>query len=293
MKMYFELLRIKSWVKNGFLFLPLVFALKLLEQDQFISVVIAFFSFSFCSSFIYIINDVLDAKADALHPRKKNRPIPSGKISSRLALMIGVGCLAVSFGLVFSFAISVFFSYIILCYLFLNIAYVLVLKNIHLIELFVVAINFVLRVLAGCFVINVAPSNWILVVTFFLSLLLVLVKRRAELVVLGTNAAAHRKVLKYYSEGFLDKLILIAATITITAYILYSIDPKVTFLLKTNSLIYTSVFVVIGVFRFVQLSEGKEFDGEGDPTTLLFKDRFTQLILLAWLISLFLLLYVK
>ena len=293
MKIYFELLRIKSWVKNGFLFLPLVFALKLLEQDLFISVVIAFFSFSFCSSFIYIINDVLDAKADALHPRKKNRPIPSGKISSRLALMIGVGCLAVSFGLVFSFAISVFFSYIILCYLFLNIAYVLVLKNIHLIELFVVAINFVLRVLAGCFVINVAPSNWILVVTFFLSLLLVLVKRRAELVVLGTNAAAHRKVLKYYSEGFLDKLILIAATITITAYILYSIDPKVTFLLKTNSLIYTSVFVVIGVFRFVQLSEGKEFEGEGDPTTLLFKDRFTQLVLLAWLISLFLLLYVK
>ena len=293
MKMYFELLRIKSWVKNGFLFLPLVFALKLLEQDLFISVVIAFFSFSFCSSFIYIINDVLDAKADALHPRKKNRPIPSGKISSRLALMIGVGCLAISFGLVFSFAISVFFSYIILCYLFLNIAYVLVLKNIHLIELFVVAINFVLRVLAGCFVINVAPSNWILVVTFFLSLLLVLVKRRAELVVLGTNAAAHRKVLKYYSEGFLDKLILIAATITITAYILYSIDPKVTFLLKTNSLIYTSVFVVIGVFRFVQLSEGKEFEGEGDPTTLLFKDRFTQLVLLAWLISLFLLLYVK
>jgi len=293
MKMYFELLRIKSWVKNGFLFLPLVFALKLLEQDLFISVVIAFFSFSFCSSFIYIINDVLDAKADALHPRKKNRPIPSGKISSRLALMIGVGCLAVSFGLVFSFAISVFFSYVLLCYLFLNIAYVLVLKNIHLIELFVVAINFVLRVLAGCFVINVAPSNWILVVTFFLSLLLVLVKRRAELVVLGTNAAAHRKVLKYYSEGFLDKLILIAATITITAYILYSIDPKVTFLLKTNSLIYTSVFVVIGVFRFVQLSEGKEFEGEGDPTTLLFKDRFTQLVLLAWLISLFLLLYVK
>ena len=293
MKMYFELLRIKSWVKNGFLFLPLVFALKLLEQDLFISVVIAFFSFSFCSSFIYIINDVLDAKADALHPRKKNRPIPSGKISSRLALMIGVGCLALSFGLVFSFAISVFFSYVLLCYLFLNIAYVLVLKNIHLIELFVVAINFVLRVLAGCFVINVAPSNWILVVTFFLSLLLVLVKRRAELVVLGTNAAAHRKVLKYYSEGFLDKLILIAATITITAYILYSIDPKVTFLLKTNSLIYTSVFVVIGVFRFVQLSEGKEFEGEGDPTTLLFKDRFTQLVLLAWLISLFLLLYVK
>ena len=293
MKMYFELLRIKSWVKNGFLFLPLVFALKLLEQDLFISVVIAFFSFSFCSSFIYIINDVLDAKADALHPRKKNRPIPSGKISSRLALMIGVGCLAVSFGLVFSFAISVFFSYVLLCYLFLNVAYVLVLKNIHLIELFVVAINFVLRVLAGCFVINVAPSNWILVVTFFLSLLLVLVKRRAELVVLGTNAAAHRKVLKYYSEGFLDKLILIAATITITAYILYSIDPKVTFLLKTNSLIYTSVFVVIGVFRFVQLSEGKEFEGEGDPTTLLFKDRFTQLVILAWLISLFLLLYVK
>ena len=293
MKMYFDLLRIKSWVKNGFLFLPLVFALKLLEQDQFISVVIAFFSFSFCSSFIYIINDVLDAKADALHPRKKNRPIPAGKISSRLALMIGVGCLAASFGLAFSFAISVVFSYVLLCYLFLNIAYVLVLKNIHLIELFVVAINFVLRVLAGCFVINVAPSNWILVVTFFLSLLLVLVKRRAELVVLGTNAAAHRKVLKFYSEGFLDKLILIAATITITAYILYSIDPKVTFLLKTNSLIYTSVFVVIGVFRFVQLSEGKEFEGEGDPTTLLFKDRFTQLVLLAWLISLLFLLYVK
>lgn len=293
MKMYFELIRIKSWVKNGFLFLPLVFALKLLQQDLFLSVVIAFFSFSLCSSFIYIINDVFDAQADALHPRKKFRPIPSGKITPGLALLFGGGCLLLSFGLALGYAIDVSFIYVILCYLFLNIAYVLVLKNIHLIELFVVAINFVLRVLAGCFVIHVAPSNWILVVTFFLSLLLVLVKRRAELVVLGTNAAAHRKVLKYYSEGFLDKLILIAATITITAYILYSIDPKVTFLLKTNSLIYTSVFVVIGVFRFVQLSEGKEFDGEGDPTTLLFKDRFTQINIIAWLICLLFLLYVK
>ena len=292
MKSLIDLLRIKSWIKNGFLFLPLVFAMKLLSFDLFSKTILAFISFSFACSFIYILNDVFDAEKDKIHPRKKNRPIPSGVVSKSMALGIAILLLGISIGIFVFFNLNFQFLCITLLYVVLNVAYTLILKQINLIELFVVAVNFVLRVLAGCFVIDVMPSHWILVVTFFLSLMLILVKRKSELLILKENAQGHRAVLKNYSLEFLDKLIYISATITVTSYILYSIDPLVIKSLHTDKLMYTSLFVIIGVFRFIQISEGKEYDGEGDPTTILYKDRFTQIIIACWLASVYLLLYV-
>lgn len=284
-----KLIRIKSWVKNGFLILPLIFSLNLFKEGLLLTEVIGFFSFSFCCSFIYILNDIVDIKADKLHPRKKLRPLPAEKISKKNALIIGLVLL--STGLFFSFNLTTNFFIVVSAYVLLNICYSLLLKKINILEFLVVAINFVLRVLAGCFLIKVDPSGWILVVTFFLALFLILTKRKSEIIQLGGQATEHREVLKHYTAAFLDKLILISGTITLCAYLLYSIDPEVIKAIESKNLIFTSVFVVVGLFRYIQLNSSSQYEGEGDPTTLLFKDPFTQLNILLWMGSIIAIIY--
>ena len=287
-----ELLRVKSWIKNGFIFLPLVFSLNLLHLDLVSRAAIAFIAFSLACSFIYVINDWVDTEKDKLHPRKKLRPIPSGKISKNKALIIALATLIGSLAFIISSKLPNSFVAILMVYVLLNLAYSFVLKRINIIEFFVVAVNFVFRVLAGCYVIAVSPTSWILVVSFFLALFLILIKRKSELVMLENGAQAHRAALANYSQELLDKFIFIVATITITAYLLYTMDVKVQAALHTDKILYSSIFVVLGIFRFIQLSQFKAFDGEGDPTTLLFKDRFTQINLILWMSSLIVILYV-
>jgi 4-hydroxybenzoate polyprenyltransferase len=292
MKTFTQLLRVKSWVKNGFILLPLFFSFKLTDLNSVLQALLGVVVFCLTSSSVYILNDCMDAASDALHPRKKHRPIASGKISKKLAVFIGVLCLACAFILSYVTGLPLGFMGIFSGYFLLNLAYSFGLKQVSLIELMVVAINFVLRVLAGCFVIGVTPSNWILVVTFFLSFLMVSVKRKSELQMLEKKAAEHRKVLASYSIPFLNMLVYISATVTITAYLLYSIDPKVIETLHTNRLIYSTLFVFLGVLRFIQISELKAYDGEGDPTTILYKDRFIQGTIAGWLVYLFVAIYV-
>ncbi len=292
MKALLELIRVKSWVKNGFIFLPLIFSLNLLHAVLVQQAAFAFLSFSLACSFIYVINDWVDADKDALHPRKKLRPLPAGSISKNTALLIAVLCLTGSISIAFIAQLPAAFGGILLVYIVLNLAYSFVLKQINIIEFFIVAVNFVFRVLAGCYVIAVNPTSWILVVSFFLALFLILIKRKSELVMLDNGAKNHRAVLAHYSQELLDKFLFIVATITITAYLLYTMDAKVQTALHTDKILYTSIFVVLGIFRFIQLSHFKAFDGEGDPTTLLFKDRFTQVNLLLWIVSLIVILYV-
>ncbi len=220
MKMYWELMRMKSWIKNGFLFLPLIFSLNLMHLDLVQRSALAFLVFSLACSFIYIMNDWVDADNDALHPRKKNRPIPSGKISKNQALSIALVTIGCAAGVFVIAQLPMAFGVITLLYVMLNLAYSFGLKTINIIEFFIVAINFVFRVLAGCYVIAVNPTSWILVVSFFLALFLILIKRKSELVVLKDQAKHHRAVLQHYSVELLDKFIFIVATITITAYLL-------------------------------------------------------------------------
>jgi 4-hydroxybenzoate polyprenyltransferase len=292
MRAVLELIRVKSWVKNGFIFLPLIFSLNLFHAELLEKSVLAFLAFSLACSFIYLINDIVDAEKDALHPRKKLRPIPSGKINRNQALLIAIICIIGSFSISLIAQLPNHFVLITTVYIALNLAYSFILKRVNIIEFFVVAVNFVFRVLAGCYVIAVNPTSWILVVSFFLALFLILIKRKSELVMLESGAKDHRAVLAHYTQELLDKFLFIVATITIMAYLLYSMDPKVQSALHTDKILYTSIFVVLGIFRFIQLSHFKAFDGEGDPTTLLFKDRFTQVNLLLWVGSLIVILYV-
>lgn len=292
MKIGWHLLRVKSWVKNGFLFLPAIFSLRLFQWDFMCSVLIGAFIFSLISSFVYINNDIKDAEKDSLHPRKKHRPIAAGLISKRQGFLISIVVLVVPFSILFLAKLPLTFLSIVLTYLILNMLYSFWLKTLPLLELFIVAINFVLRVLAGCAVIVVKPSHWILVVTFFLAFLMVVVKRKSEITQLQGNAGNHRAVLKSYSVGFLNTVTYIAATITITAYLLYSIDTDVVKALGTDLLMYSSLFVLMGVIRFIQISEQGLHEGEGDPTTLLFKDRFLQGTVCCWILYLIGIIYV-
>ena len=291
MRAVLELIRVKSWVKNGFIFLPLIFSLNLLHLELAARAGWAFIAFSLACSFIYVINDWVDAEKDALHPRKKLRPLPSGAISKSSALMIALVCMVGALAVIYFAQLPDAFTGILAVYVVLNLAYSFVLKQINIIEFFVVAVNFVFRVLAGCYVIAVNPTSWILVVSFFLALFLILIKRKSELMMLDNGAKNHRAVLAHYSQDLLDKFLFVVATITITAYLLYTMDAKVQAALHTDKILYTSIFVVLGIFRFIQLSHFKAFDGEGDPTTLLFKDRFTQINLILWMSSLIVILY--
>jgi decaprenyl-phosphate phosphoribosyltransferase len=292
MKIVGHLLRVKSWVKNGFLFLPAIFSLRLLQWDNISSILVGTLVFSLISSFVYIINDIKDAEEDILHPRKKNRPIASGQISKQQAFVIAIGLLILSFSVIFIAKLPLDFLAIVLTYLMLNLLYSFWLKTLPLIELFIVSINFVLRVLAGCAIIFVPPSHWILVITFFLAFLMVVVKRKSEITQLKGNAVKHRAALSAYSVGFLSTLTYIAATITLTAYLLYSIDPAVEKALGTDWIMYSSIFVLMGIIRLIQISDQGLHEGEGDPTTLLFKDRFLQGTICCWILYLMGIIYV-
>ena len=291
MKTYLQLLRAKSWVKNGFLFLPAVFSLKLLDEQLMLHLILGFLVFSLSSSFIYLHNDLKDAPQDALHPRKQNRPIASGKVSKNKAFLISSFVLVAALVLFYISALPLTFLWLVVSYLTVNLLYVFWLKNVALLELFVVAMNFVIRVLAGCAILAVTPSHWILVVTFFLSFLMVVVKRKAEILQLDARAKEHRSVLAAYSVSFLNTLVYIAATITITAYLLYSIDPKVMQNLGSEYLIYSSLFVFLGIIRLIQISEMQLHEGEGDPTTLLFKDPILLGTVITWMCYLIAIIY--
>lgn len=291
MNIIIPLLRMKSWVKNGFLLLPSVFALRLLDLENMLQLIWGVLVFCFVSSFIYINNDIQDAAKDALHPRKKYRPIASGKITPWYAFLVSLALLIAGTIIFLWAALPLPFLYIVLGYAVLNLLYIFWLKNVALLELFIVAINFVLRVLAGCAILQVTPSDWILVVTFFLAFLMVVVKRKSEIQQLAQKAQAHRAVLAAYSVSFLNTLSYISATITITAYLLYSIDPKVTATLGTSGLVYSSLFVFLGIIRLIQISEQQLHGGEGDPTTLLFKDYVLLGSVITWVVYLILMLY--
>jgi len=288
---YLKLIRITNWLKNVFVIFPLVFSLHLFQINSIKATLLAFLLFSFTGSALYILNDILDIDKDRLHPRKKNRPLPSGEIGISLALII-MTLFAISVGIL-NFLLPINFRIALLFYFMTNLAYNFGLKNVNLIESITLAVNFVIRVLAGCYAIAVVPSNWILVITFFIALFLTLIKRKSELKILQDNAVQHRKVLKNYTVDMLDKLIYICATITLTAYMLYTIDAKVTEIFGTDKLVFSTIFVVLGIFRFIQLSESKQYSDEGDPTTLLLKDAFSQIVFGLWVIYIVVIIYLK
>ncbi len=287
---YISLLRIKSWVKNLFVFTPLVFSLNLFNEEALLKSLAGFVSFCMLSSVVYIFNDIADIRKDRVHPRKKFRPLASGKVSVTAASIIAGLVLILSAIVMFLFLPDRFIL-VAGIYFVLNIFYTVIGKRINLVEILLLSSNLVIRVVAGSTAIGVYTSEWIIIVTFFVALMLTFIKRKSELIVLGKHAEEHRRVLKYYTVGILDKLIYISATVTICSYMLYTINDKVTGIFHTDKLIYSVIFVVAGIFRFIQLSENNNYDNEGDPTLLILKDWFLKITILLWILYILFVIY--
>jgi 4-hydroxybenzoate polyprenyltransferase len=260
---YLKLIRVHQWVKNFFVFVPLLFSLHIFDWSYLQTSLLAFLIFCLASSSIYVINDLVDANADRAHPRKKNRPIASGKIKVPSAVIVSSLLLVIIFTIIpysnFEFLLSV------IGFLVLNILYSFIFKNIVILDIFSIAAGFAIRVLGGAFAINVPISNWLLLTTMFISLFLGVMKRHSELVLVSENENHEsRKVLSHYSLNFADQMATVAAAGVIICYALYTVAPRTVNIFGSENLIYTTPFVVFGIFRFMYLEYQSQ---KGENTT--------------------------
>ena len=278
-------MRPKQWIKNVLIFTALVFDEKLLDPQALLSTIAGFFLFSLVSSTVYILNDITDLEADRSHPKKRSRPIASGALPISAARWSVFLILLVSFPL--AYLLSKGFFLILLSYWLLNLAYSKWLKHILIIDVFILASFYVIRVIAGLTLIEVTRfSPWLYVVTTLLALYIGLGKRRAELTLLSDDAFAHRKVLDGYTVPLLDQYITIVSATTIVAYSLYTFSAPN--LPENNAMMLTIPFAIYGILRYLYLVQTKQ-DG-GAPEEVLLTDRPLQITLILWgLVVLFLL----
>ncbi len=245
-----RLIRVSNWIKNLFVFVPWLFAKQLFEQESSIRIIIAFFSFCFISSFVYVLNDQLDIDSDRKHPLKKNRPIASGEVSAGTSYLIMAILFFISLGL--ASLLSIKFMIVLLAYAILNYFYSLKLKDIVLLDIFSIAAGFVLRIAAGAVAIDVVISKWLLLTTLFISIFLAVMKRRSELVHCnGQNYS--RKVLSEYNLQIIDQISMVASSGVIICYALYTVAEQTIAKFRTERLIYTTIFVLFGIFRYIYL----------------------------------------
>jgi len=277
------LIRIKHWVKSVFIFAPLIFSLNFDKPMYIFRTLIMCAAFCLAASAVYVFNDIADRERDRLHPKKKDRPIASGAVPVRGALILA----AVLF--LASAAVSVILGLpsllVLLVYVGLNVAYSLLLKNQAFIDVMLIAIGFLLRLVAGAVTISVELSSWMLLTTFFLSLFLGFAKRRKEVT---ESSTGHRAVFQEYSADLLNSLIIISAALTIITYSLYVVTSKTMIALGRDKFIATIPFVVFGVFRYMFLIYRQ--NNGGDPAEVLLKDRAMLIDIALWICIIFALL---
>ena len=261
-------MRPKQWIKNLFLFAPLVFSKSLLTFSLSMKTSIAFVAFCILSGCVYMINDVADREKDKKHPTKCLRPIASGMLSPTVAL--GMITIFLSLSLVGGYLVDIEFFAILVIYFLINLAYSTLLKHVVLLDVFVIAVGFVLRVIGGGAAIHVELSSWLLLCTLLIALFLALCKRRHELVLLEDDASSHREILGQYTPYFLDQLIAVVTASTVVSYALYTMSDNVYKNFGNNDLKYTIPFVIYGIFRYLYLVHRK--DEGGNPTEMMMSD---------------------
>lgn len=271
-------MRPTQWIKNFFIFTALLFAQKFFDTASLLKTSAAFIVFCIVSGSIYILNDLLDKEEDKLHPKKSKRPIASDEISKNLAfLLFVVFCLA---SLFLAFHLHKNFFLITLFYFALQLGYSLKLKHVVILDVFIVAAGFVIRVVAGGLVIDVPISSWLLICTMLLSLFLAMSKRRHEIILLDDMASNHRPILKKYTPYLLDQMIAVVTASTLIAYCLYTISSETVEKFGTTNLVFTAPFVLYGIFRYLYLIHQK--NKGGSPESLVLKDIPLLIDILLW-----------
>ena len=285
---YFGLIRPKQWLKNFFVFAPILFAGQLLNFDLMVKNIIAFIAFCFVSSSVYIINDISDIESDRVHKKKRFRPLASGEISIKQAKIFFIFIALITIAI--TSLLNIYFAVVIIVYFVINALYSYKIKNIVLLDVFFISFGFMLRVLGGAVAIDVAISSWMSLTTIFISLFLAISKRRAELSQSDLNDVnKQRKVLNNYDIVFLDQMNTIAATGTIICYALYTVSEKAVTTFHTDYLIYTTPFVIYGIFRYMYLIHRKNL-GE-NPEQIVTKDIPLIINLILWFIFSVLIIY--
>ena len=267
MKTIIKMMRVKHYIKNLLVFIPLVFSSHLFNTDLLLKAFLGFISFSFLSSAVYIVNDLKDIKKDRLHPTKSKRPIASGSVSLGTAIFVMVCCLL-------AFTVSCYYSaghdplgwLVAGSYFVLNIAYSFGLKNIPILDIAVLASGFLLRVIFGAIAVDVWISNWLYLTVLSLSFYLGLGKRRNEL----KNGSETRTVLNHYNIGFLDKFMYVTLTLGIIFYALWSVDTNTIERLGNTQFIWTVPIVILIGMKY---SLAIEADSDGDPVEVIWKDK--------------------
>lgn len=289
MNAYIKLIRPKDWAKNLFMFVPVFFAGLIFNPETLIRVFYGFICFSFVASSIYIINDYRDIEDDKIHPVKKNRPLASGAVSKTTAIIICLLLLAA--GLTAAWFIRDKFLFVLGIYFILNLAYSFGLKNIPVLDIMIIAIGFVLRVKAGAVIARIGLSEWLTIMVFLLALFMAMAKRRDDVLIKLASGTDMRKAVKGYNLEFINIALSLICAVIIVSYFMYTMSAEITTRLQTNRLYYTCLFVLAGVFRYLQLVFVQQ-DSQS-PTKILYKDRFIQLSILLWVISFYIILYMK
>lgn len=271
--LFLKTMRIHQWVKNMFIFAPVIFSLHLPDFNLLKHLgnsVAAFFLFSLVASSIYVLNDCFDREKDRNHPEKRRRPIASGALNVSTAVTGAILMLAVSLTVIFLFNRAFFI--ISMVYIVMNVLYSTYLKKVVILDVMVIAVGFVLRVKIGGDINHIELSVWILMITFLLAIFLGLIKRRQEWVKMNEieGGGDTRKTLLDYNKELLDQLISITTTATLVSYIVYVINPDIQQKFHTRDLYLTVPFVVFGIFRYLYLTYSK---GKGEsPSEVIFSD---------------------
>ena len=287
-----RLTRPKQWIKNFFVFIPMFFGGELFDLHSVWLAVLTFFAFSLIASSIYCYNDIVDVDADRHHPVKCLRPIASGEVSIRMGyiLMIITFCLGIGVILLLPPEVKSQVMAVIVFYYVLNLAYCSKLKQFAILDVCIVAFGFVLRILAGGFACELALSNWIVIMTFLLTLFMSFAKRRDDVLRMNETGEAPRKNTVRYNLTFINQAITITASVTLVCYIMYCVSPEVSERFDTPYLYLTFVFVLLGLLRYIQIAVVDE--KSGDPTKIILRDHFSQIIVVAWILSFLLMIYV-
>jgi len=286
-KDYIALLRIPQYSKNLFIFLPLFFAQQMQEPERLFKVFLAFLGFCLLASAVYILNDLCDIEEDRHHPKKKYRPLPAGRITKGSAIGLMVCLLAL--GLSIAYILSLQMFYLCLLYIILNLAYSVKLKHIPILDIMIIAICFVIRIFVGGAVGGVPIYMWIVIMTFLLALFIALGERRDDVIIFIETNNMLRKSINGYNLRFIDASMMVMAAVVVVAYLMYTVSPEITAKFKTDKLYITSIFVLMGVMRYLQITMLEE--NSGRPTEILLKDIFIQMSIIGWILSFAILIY--
>ena len=291
---YLKLLRVEQWIKNFFVFVPLFFSGNITNFDLLGKSIFAFIIFSLAASSIYIINDYSDIESDRKHPEKRRRPLASGAISKRTALIFLVALISLSIALIYCGAQYFHhnfwkFATIIAFYFFMNLAYTFKLKHVAIIDVSIISLGFVLRVLAGGYATGIFISQWAILLTFVLALVLAIGKRRGELINAQISGKT-RKALDGYNVQFADIALSVSCTLAIVCYLMFTLSPEVQQRFHAR-VFYTVIFVVFAFLRYLQ--QTLVYNKTESPTKIIYRDRYIQITLVLWVAAFLLQIYFK